>query len=91
MIHCADGYTSILVKSYATTEGSHRYPLVVKPIKNQGFPENLLIECNSDLMTKYPSGTVFRICVKLKNTNFDQPHLYSYHAWKYEVIELDEK
>jgi hypothetical protein len=90
MENCRTGYSSILVKSYPVTEGSHRYQLVVRPMKDQGFPESLLVECNSDLMTKYPAGTVFRICVKLKNTNFEQPHLYSYHAWKYEVIELDE-
>lgn len=88
MSNCTAGYSSILVKSHPATEGSHRYPLVVQPMKDQWFPENLLVECNSDLMTKYPAGTVFRICVKMKNTDFDRPHLYSYHAWKYEVVQL---
>lgn len=88
MNKCAAGYASILVKSYPASEGNHRYPLVVRPLEDQGFPQHLLVECNSDLMTKYPVGTIFRICAKMKNTSFDRSHLYSYHAWKYEVVKF---
>ena len=74
------GYTSILAMSHPAPDTSHRFPLVVKPLKNQGFDENLLVECNSDLKTKFPAGTIFKISVKPKKTKNIQPCLYSYHS-----------
>ncbi len=35
---------------------------------DKGFDENLLVECNSDLKTKFPAGTIFKISVKPKKT-----------------------
>ncbi len=86
MKKCPPGYTPILVMSHPAPDTSHRFPLVVKPLKNQGFDENLLVECSSDLQTKFPAGTIFKIFVKLKETQNIRPHLYSYHSWPYEII-----
>lgn len=85
---CNPGYQSVLVQSYKATTSNHRYPVEIRPIPGEVFPPHLLVECSEKMHTDYPVGTTFRICARVKDTEYDTPHLYSYHGWSFAVISL---
>lgn len=87
---CQPGYQSVLVKSYASRESNHRYPVEIRPIPGEIFAADLLVECAKEMHTQYPIGTVFRICAKLKQKADSRPHLYSSYRWAFEVISRPE-
>lgn len=60
------------------------------PGRDKGFP-SMHVECSKDLSRKFPVGTVFQIRAKLTDRKGEGEFLYSYHGWKFEVIELGKK
>ena len=88
MIKCPDGYSLILVKSFKSIEKNHRYPIEIRPLPNQVFPSDLLVECSSRMRDNYPVGMVFRICAQWKQKQDCRPHLYTSYRWPFEVMEV---
>jgi hypothetical protein len=84
---CRSGYKCIIVESFITNEPGHRYPIEIRPIPGQEYSSTMLVECSMKMRTDYPVGTKFRLCVAAKQKEQSRPHLYSYHAWPFEVLE----
>lgn len=81
-------YDLLLVESFINPDssGGRRHAASVRPLPGQKYPPGMLVECASELRTKYPAGTVFRLRVTLKQTDHATPHLYSYYGWPFEVV-----
>ena len=67
------------------TDGMGRRKLQIRPIKRQGLPTELNVECSRKLREKYPVGTKFRIQVQLTDM-MGTPFLYSYFGWPVELL-----
>lgn len=50
-------YENILCESFRDTKTKR---IRVRPLPNQGFPTNLVIECSSKIRIEHPVGTKFR-------------------------------
>jgi len=50
-------YENILCESFRDPETGRRR---VRPLPNQGFPTNLVIECSKKIRMAHPEGTKFR-------------------------------
>lgn len=87
-MRCEAGYTEILVESFLSPEPWHRDSKHIRPAPGQAFPQSLFVECSRSLTDKYPVGTVFRLCVALKQKLHGRPHLYAHYRAKYEVVSL---
>ncbi|MET3384184.1 hypothetical protein [Variovorax paradoxus] len=81
-------YRSVVVESFrpSATSGLHG-AVHIRPVKDQGLPESLHVECSKSLSRNYPVGTKFRIQAKLTDRESGGEYLYSYHGWAYEVLE----
>jgi hypothetical protein len=85
-------YQMVKVESYRPSQTSGLHGAVhIRPCPGQGLPTTLHVECSKALSRDYPVGTVFRIRAKLTDREGSGEFLYSYHGWKYEVIELGKK
>ncbi len=81
-------YQLIEVESYrpASTSG-FRGGVHIRPCSDQGYPQNMHVECSKKLSRDYPLGSRFRIKAKLTDREGAGDFLYSYHGWKYEVLD----
>jgi len=80
-------YKFVIVESYVPKNKSGLHGEVhIRPIKGQGFSNDLHVECSKKLSLMYPIGTKFKIKVKLTDRNGEGKFLYSYYGWPYEVI-----
>lgn len=93
MAACRKGYTAILVESFEPKESGDRAGVHIRPCKRQPFPRDMLIECSDDLKdtTRFPIGTVFRLCVRPKQKVLSRVHLYSPWQWEPEVVKLGKR
>ena len=82
-----DDYVEILAETFYCGN-----IIEVRPLPDQSFSTDMLIECSKQMRYDHPIGTVFRIKVKHKqpkDSSF-KPHLYSSYRWSYEVIPKNE-
>lgn len=80
-------YRLVVVESFRpqATSGLHG-SVHIRPVKGQGLPVTLHVECSKKLSRDYPDGTKFRIRAKLTDREEGGEYLYSYHGWAYEVV-----
>lgn len=80
-------YRSVVVESFrpSATSGLHG-DVHIRPVKGQGLPEALHVECSKKLSRNYPAGTKFKIQAKLTDREGGGEYIYSYHGWAYEVM-----
>lgn len=82
-----EGCEWVDVESYmpAQTGGLHG-KIHVRPLRVQGFPLNLHVECSRAIRKDYPVGTRFRILAKLTDRKGGGEFLYFSYQWTYEVL-----
>ena len=81
-------YVMLLVESYEPENTSGLHGAVhIRPVKGQGYPATIHVECSKRLSRDYPVGTCFRIKATLTDREGRGEFLYSNHKWPIEVIE----
>lgn len=80
-------YVTLIVESYKpeNTSGLHG-AIHIRPVKGQGYPASLHVECSSQLKKKYLVGTKFKIKAKLTDREHGGEYLYSHYSWPYERL-----
>ena len=58
----------------------------VRPCVNQPYPQNMKIECASEIRN-YPVGTKVQLDVVETDKEGSKPFLYSSYKWKHHVVE----
>lgn len=82
-----ENYQLVEVESYSPSDTSGLHGKIhIRPCENQGYPEDMHVECSKELSRDYPVGTRFRIKAKLTDREGSGDFLYSYYRWKYEVL-----
>jgi len=77
-------YISITVETFIDARtGKVR----VRPLPDEGYPPNIVVECPRSVRSQYPVGTRFKISAKLTDRDGGQPYLYSHHSWPMTVVE----
>ena len=79
-------YLSLVVESFWD---SQRNRMAIRPVADEAYPQDMVVESGKDMRENFPKGTKFRIQAKLKSPK-DQTcraHLYTSYKWKYEVLE----
>ena len=61
-----------------------------RPLKGQGLPSNMKVECSRKMRTDYPVGTKFVIQCKITDKEGGNPFLYSRFDWPYRVVTDEE-
>lgn len=81
-------YEDVIVESYcpASTSGRHG-PAHIRPAPGGKYSTGLHVECSKRLSRDYPPGTRFRVKAKLTDREGGGQFLYSYHGWKFEVLQ----
>lgn len=81
-----DAYDFIVVESYLHSGGGSKHSIRCRPIKGQGLPTHLNVECSSVMRKSHPVGTQFRIRARVTNRE-GTPFIYTYHNWPWAVVE----
>jgi hypothetical protein len=83
-----EGYQWVEVESYkADRTGGLHGEIHVRPVAGGQFPSDLRVECSKKMARDHPVGTRFRIKAKLTDLEGGGKFLYSYHGWKFDVID----
>ena len=79
-------YNFVAVEIFRHTTGGSDMQRRAKPLPNQGFDDDLHVECSEAFRNSNPVGTCFLIWAKLKNNPF-KTCLYTHYRWKYYVVD----
>jgi hypothetical protein len=83
-----EAYQLVEVESYRPGKVTGLHGKVhIRPCEGQDYPVALHVECSKRLSRDYPVGTRFRIMAKLTDREGGGEFLYSYHGWKFEVLD----
>jgi hypothetical protein len=78
-----DDHQSVEVESF---EDARRGRIFLRPVKDQKFPTNLLLEGNRSLVQDYPVGTRFRVQVSLMKRPGGEEYLFTSWQWDSQVV-----
>ena len=80
-------YEKVLVESFISQNTSGKHGKIhIRPVVGNKYPSTLCVECSKKLSRNYPVGTRFILTAKLTDREGGGEYLYSYFAWKYEVV-----
>lgn len=78
-------YRYVLIQTYRAFGEPSKHSLRARPLRNQGLPVSMRVECSSKMRDAHPEGTIFLVLAKIKHTDRD-PHLYTSWQWEYQVL-----
>jgi len=82
-------YRIVIIETFLHTRGGSKHAIRARPLAGQGFSTSMRVECSSSMRESHPTGTLFKIHAKIKDTEME-PHLYSSWQWGYEVISFQD-
>jgi hypothetical protein len=86
-----DDHRTIEVESFEDKDrAAHRGKVCVRPVKDQQFPTNLLVEGNRSLVKDYPVGTRFKVQASLMKRPDGEAYLFSSWQWDAQVLSQPE-
>jgi hypothetical protein len=78
-----DDHQSVEVESF---EDARRGRILLRPVNDQKFPTDLLLEGNRSLVEDYPVGTRFKVQVSLMKRAGGEEYLFTSWQWDAQVL-----
>jgi hypothetical protein len=79
-------YRRVVVESFRMSLPGHQGNVHVRPIAEEGYPSDMLVECPRSMVRNFPVGTRFRIKAKLTDREGGGAYLYTSYHWRFEVL-----
>ena len=83
-------YQHFIVTTFRNPGEHSSAKLRVKPLPDQGLPEETRVECSRKMRSTHPAGTIFKIRAKVTDREGGKLFLFSPHTWGYAVVSTDE-
>lgn len=85
----SDYYRDVIIETYCHTGGNSKHSIRARPLPSQGLSTSMRVECSSSMREGHPTGTLFKVRAKIKDT-VQEPHLYTSWQWPYQIVSAKE-
>ena len=83
-------YQTYFVETFRNPGEPSDAKIRVRPLKGQGIPVDLRVECNREMRKRHPVGTKFKITAKLTSKEGGKQFLYSHYNSDYDALTDEE-